>query len=117
MPAEPPSLNELSLVVLAVPPVERPALLAKLRGQDAEFRRRAELMLTAHDTPQSLLDRLAPPAVLPEAATIDLACPESEQPGTAVGPYKLLQPIGEGAGAPPTWPDKPRPSVARSRSR
>src|SRR5208282_2988837 len=62
----------------------------------AELRRRVELMLAAHDTPQSLLDRLAPAAVPPAAATADLACPESEQPGTVIGPYKLLQPIGEG---------------------
>ena len=96
MPAEPPSLKELFLAVLAVPPPERPAWLEKSCGQDAELRRRVELMLAAHDTPQSLLDRLAPAAVPPEAATADLACPESEQPGTVIGPYKLLQPIGEG---------------------
>src|SRR5438105_7332898 len=53
-------------------------------------------MLAAHDAPQSLLDRPAPAAVRPEAATANFAGPESEQAGTVIGPYKLLQQIGEG---------------------
>src|SRR5205807_3699318 len=96
MPVEPPSLKELFLAVLAVPPAERPAWLEKKCGQDTELRRRAELMLAAHDTPQSLLDRPAPAAVPPEAATADIAGQESEQAGAVIGPYKLLQQIGEG---------------------
>jgi len=96
MPAEPPSLKELFLAVLAVPPKERTAWLEKKCGQDAQMRRRVEMMLTAHEKPQSLLDCLAPVAALPEAATADLAGPESEQAGTVIGPYKLIQQIGEG---------------------
>ena len=43
MPAEPLSLKELFLAVLAVPPAERPAWLEKTCGQDVELRRRVEL--------------------------------------------------------------------------
>ena len=53
MPAEPSSLKELFLAVLAVPPAERAAWLDKNCGHDAELRRSVELMLAAHDTPQS----------------------------------------------------------------
>jgi serine/threonine protein kinase len=95
MPTEPPSLKELFLAVLAVPPAERPAWLEKNCGQDSELRRRVEMMLAAHDTPQSLLDCLAPAAVPPEAATADEPA-ATERPGTVIGPYKLLQQIGEG---------------------
>src|SRR5438874_12428295 len=95
MPAEPPSLKELFLDVLAVPPAERPAWLEKNCGQDAELRRRLELMLVAHDTPQSLLDCLAPAAVPPQAATAGFTGLESEQTGAVIGPYKLLEQIGE----------------------
>src|SRR5947209_6021257 len=96
MPSEPPSLKELFLAVVAVPPAERPAWLEKNCGQDAELCRRVGLMLAAHDTPQSLFDRLAPAAVPPEAATSGFAGPASEQAGTVIGPYRLLEQIGEG---------------------
>src|SRR5207253_1500768 len=96
MPAEPLSLKELFLAVLAVPPADRPAWLEQKCGQDAELRRRVELMLAAHDTPQSLLDRPAPAAVPPDAATADLAGSEDERAGAVIGPYKLLQQLGEG---------------------
>src|SRR5436853_2414016 len=96
MPAEPLSLKELFLAVLAVPTADRPAWLEQKCGQDAELRRRVELMLAAHDTPQSLLDRPAPAAVPPDAATANFAGPESEQAGAVIGPYKLLQQLGEG---------------------
>jgi serine/threonine protein kinase len=50
-----------------------------------------EALLAAADAPDSLLDR---PAAGPPVATIDLPAPES--PGTVIGPYKLIEPIGEG---------------------
>src|SRR5262245_27657808 len=50
-----------------------------------------EALLAAADTPDSLLDR---PAVSDPEATTDQ--PTSERPGTVIGPYKLLEPIGEG---------------------
>ena len=50
-----------------------------------------EALLAAADGPDSLLDR---PAAATPAATIDQ--PTAESPGTVIGPYKLLQQIGEG---------------------
>jgi serine/threonine protein kinase len=50
-----------------------------------------EALLAAADAPDSLLDR--PPGGAP-GATLDLPIPES--PGAVIGPYKLLEQIGEG---------------------
>jgi serine/threonine protein kinase/tetratricopeptide (TPR) repeat protein len=105
MPAESRSLKELFLVALAVAPAERSAWLDRECGRDAERRRHVELMLAAHDTPQSLLDRLAPAAPPPEPATGHFAAAAAEGPpgdrregaGTVVaGRYKLVEQIGEG---------------------
>jgi serine/threonine protein kinase/tetratricopeptide (TPR) repeat protein len=105
MPVEPRSLKELFLSALAVAPAERAAWLERECGQDTELRRRAELMLAAHDTPQSLLDRLAPAAGPPAGATVAFAAAGAERPssaqreeaGTVVGGrYKLVEEIGEG---------------------
>jgi WD40 repeat protein/serine/threonine protein kinase len=57
---------------------------------DPELRRRVEVLLRAHQQANSLLDG---PSPVP-AATVDE--PLTERPGTLIGSYKLLQPIGEG---------------------
>jgi tetratricopeptide (TPR) repeat protein len=99
------SLKELFLAALAVAPAERAAWLEHECGPDAELRRRVELMLAAHDTPQSLLDRLAPAAEPRVGATgafaaggaERLSSAESEVVGTVIaGRYKLVEEIGEG---------------------
>jgi serine/threonine protein kinase len=101
MPAEPRSLKEVFLAALAVGPEERVAWLEQACGPDADLRRQVELMLAAHDRPQSLLDRLAPDAAgpgLPSSGAVATAPePISERPGTVIGPYKLLEQIGEGS--------------------
>lgn len=56
MPGQPPSLKELFLAALAVPPDDRADWLRQACGQDAKLRQHVELMLTAHEEPQSLLD-------------------------------------------------------------
>ncbi len=56
-------------------------------GENAELRRRVMMLLDAHQTVDSLIDS-------PEPAGAHSA--DSNQPGTMIGPYKLLQPIGEG---------------------
>src|SRR5262245_7786485 len=59
-------------------------------GQDQELRGRVEVLLRAHEQANSLLD--APgPALL---QTVDE--PPAESPGAVIGPYRLLEPIGEG---------------------
>ena len=57
---------------------------------DAELRQRVEALLQAHDDPGSFLD--APTSFLDPLSTIFIA----EEPETVIGPYKLLEHIGEG---------------------
>jgi tetratricopeptide (TPR) repeat protein/serine/threonine protein kinase len=74
------------------PAGERGALLDKMCGDDHALRQRVEALLYAHDNPG---DFLAPRPAAPQEPTVDeprLA----EGPGSRIGPYKLLQQIGEG---------------------
>ena len=41
--------------------------------------------------------------------------PIADGPGTRIGPYKLLQKIGEGGMGASTWPSRRGPSAGRSR--
>ena len=54
---------------------------------------RVEALLAAHEDPRGFLDDPGAPF-----ATIDLAAvaPSAERPGAIIGPYKLLEQIGEG---------------------
>src|SRR5438876_10329206 len=70
---------------------EQAAFLAKACAGDADLRQRVEALLDAHDNPDSFL--AAPDIDL--GATIDEP-PVAECPGTVIGPYKLLEQIGEG---------------------
>src|SRR5262245_1037927 len=54
---------------------------------DADLRRRVDRLLAAHDRPDT-----APEAAYPSATA---AAPEG-RPGAAIGPYKLVELIGEG---------------------
>ena len=105
MSVAPRSLKELFLAALAVAPADRAAWLDRECDQDVELRRRVELMLAAHDTPQSLLDHLAPAAEPLRGATGAFAEPEVDSPASAeaeavgvliAGRYKLVEEIGEG---------------------
>src|SRR5437773_76490 len=71
-------------------PVERASYLAQACAGEAVLRQRVEVLLKAHDDPGSFMGA---PAAGP-AATVDE--PARECPGTVIGPYKLLQQIGEG---------------------
>jgi len=70
---------------------ERAAYLEGACGADAELRRRIEALLAAHDRDNGVLD--APPSDLTLSAPGQAL---TEGPGTVIGPYKLLQQIGEG---------------------
>src|SRR5215471_10740220 len=74
-----------------LPPGElRDSYLAEACGGDEALLRRVRDLLRVDEEEQSFL---AAPAVGP-AVTADL--PVTERPGTVVGPYKLLEQIGEG---------------------
>jgi serine/threonine protein kinase/tetratricopeptide (TPR) repeat protein len=70
---------------------ERAAYLDAECGQDAGLRARVEGLLRAHDAAGSFLEQ----PLFAMAATVDTPVP-AERPGTVIGPYKLLQQLGEG---------------------
>jgi serine/threonine protein kinase/tetratricopeptide (TPR) repeat protein len=105
MSVAPPSAKEIFLAAIEKPtPAERAAFLDQVCAGDAALRQRVEALLQAHDEPGSFLNK--PPAAEPgDTGDVapgrwlkpdDLAAVPKEGPGTRIGPYKLLQPIGEG---------------------
>src|SRR6476660_9853890 len=92
MPVWDPKANELLSQALGCASAEKRGLfLDQACGADTELRARVEKMLVAQAEAGSFLE--SPAADL--AATTDHR-PITEQPGTIIGPYKLLQQIGEG---------------------
>jgi serine/threonine protein kinase/WD40 repeat protein len=75
---------------LARPQAERRAFLAAACAGDEPLQRRLEALLHAHENPGSFLAEQPPMSV----ATVDN--PIAERPGMVIGPYKLLELIGEG---------------------
>src|SRR5579859_2492931 len=80
-------------------PAGQRAYLDEVCGDDADLRRRVAALLAAFGQAGSFLQQ---PAAKTDA-TADLAAakpsangPPAERPGTMIGPYKLLQQIGEG---------------------
>jgi serine/threonine protein kinase/tetratricopeptide (TPR) repeat protein len=83
-----------------LPPEQWDAYLAEACGPDDELRRQVAHLLQVHREAGSFLDR---PAGGPAATGAIAGGPQGgtstfgpETPGTAIGPYKLLQLIGEG---------------------
>ena len=69
-------------------------LHASLWRTIADLRQGSKTLLAAHTEPDSLLDRAS--SWSPSHRAIDRGHPASERPGTRIGPYKLLEKIGEG---------------------
>src|SRR6516225_9914852 len=82
--------EEIFHEALTRPQAKRPAFLAAACAGDEPLQRRVEALLHAHDNPASFLAERPPMA----CATVD--APIAEGPGTVIGPYKLLEQIGEG---------------------
>jgi WD40 repeat protein/serine/threonine protein kinase len=89
-----PKLNEEAIFHVArqikAPEVRR-LYLRQSCGDDADLQARVEALLRVYDQERSFLQ---PPAE-ESHATVDEP-PVHERSGTIIGPYKLLQPIGEG---------------------
>ncbi len=79
-------------------PEERSAFLDRSCGEDSDLRRRVEALIAAHERPESLLDKAAVAIEMRSGDSAATGNPQSlvESSGTFIGPYKLLQPIGEG---------------------
>jgi serine/threonine protein kinase/tetratricopeptide (TPR) repeat protein len=74
-------------------PAEREAFLDRVCAGDAELRLRVGRLLQRHVQGGSFLES---PAVAPDPfATVDESS-VTERPGTLIGPYKLMEQIGEG---------------------
>src|SRR6516165_9667495 len=86
-------MNEETLFhqALQKPAAERAAFLAEACAGDASLRRRLEILLEAHDNPDSHLDPNSP-VFAPTIAQPAIV----ETPGKVIGHYKLLDQIGEG---------------------
>ncbi len=70
-------------------PDERRALVEQACGEDVDLKQQVERLLYAHFHGRSILDAPVQPV-----ATVDE--PLAESAGTVIGPYKLLEHIGEG---------------------
>jgi serine/threonine protein kinase/tetratricopeptide (TPR) repeat protein len=86
-------MNERDMfeAALELPPESRGTYLDGACGSDAALRQRLEALLGKHDRAGSFLEVPAVPAL---ALADEPAA--SEQCGTLIGPYKLLEQIGEG---------------------
>jgi serine/threonine protein kinase/tetratricopeptide (TPR) repeat protein len=74
---------------------ERRAYLDRACQGDVALRSRIEALLVAHQDVGGFLESPVGPPTAGAATTADLV-PLSEGPGTVIGPYKLLEQIGEG---------------------
>jgi tetratricopeptide (TPR) repeat protein/serine/threonine protein kinase len=83
-------LRELFLAALKVPAGERDAFLRQACAGADEMCERVKLLIQAHEE----LGSIAPSAEAEVGPTIDQ--PMTETAGTVIGPYKLLEQIGEG---------------------
>jgi serine/threonine protein kinase len=90
MRVDPKRIRDLFLAAAELHAGDRDAYLSANIGDDAELRAAVERLLAAHEQPAPLLDRPAP-----GVPTADFA-PISETVGTKIGPYKLMEQIGEG---------------------
>src|SRR5262245_12256955 len=93
-------MNEETIFHLAreKPPNEQAAFLDEACAGDSALRQRLEVLLAAHDHPASFLESAAQDQGHPasNAGPTVLHSGVQEAPGTVIGPYKLLQQIGEG---------------------
>ena len=105
MPQPTKTAKDVFLIALDAEPADRAAVLDVECAGDAGLRRQVEALLQVHDEPDSVLDRpridlgisgIAIPDPSPATGQPTVDQPITEKPGTQIGPYKLLQQIGEG---------------------
>src|SRR5687768_12631637 len=90
-----PNRNLMTLFAEAIEcasPAAQEAYLNEACRDDQALRCRVEALLAAHDQAGNFLGGQAPPGA--GEATID--DPVAERPGAVIGPYRLLEQIGEG---------------------
>jgi serine/threonine protein kinase/tetratricopeptide (TPR) repeat protein len=80
--------EEIFAAALQKAPAERAAFLDRACQEDLQLRAAVEALLKAHDHPDSFLEH--------PLGEVTIDQPLTEKPGSVIGPYKLLQQIGEG---------------------
>ncbi len=85
-----PTADSIFLAAIVLPPDRRAAYLSEACANNAELLARVERLLAAHSQVQSFLESPAPEL----GPTVNHAVTETA--GTVIGPYKLLEQIGEG---------------------
>src|SRR5262249_15854261 len=106
MPVDPKRVQSVFLAAVeATDPAARAAALDRECGADVELRQRVAALLHAHDHPASFLKKPAghsdipvnsQPGARPGEGGEQATGAAVEGPGTRVGPYKLIEQIGEG---------------------
>lgn len=94
MPASPPADKIFAEALLRAAGEERAAYLKEACGDHVQLLERVERLLRAHNDALSFLE--TPPSAIVREASPTLDQTIAEKPGTQIGPYKLLQQIGEG---------------------
>jgi eukaryotic-like serine/threonine-protein kinase len=123
MKPDPKSIRELFVAALAkVDPDHWDVFRAGDCGGDPELLGEVRLLLEAHHNAGSFLKSpVVDSAFAVDSGTSPLGGTRStgtntlEGAGTVIGPYKLLQPIGEGAWPRSTWPSRPSRCAGPSR--
>jgi serine/threonine protein kinase len=80
--------------VLALPPEQRVAHLARVCADDAPLRQRIEALLKANHDSGDFLEPAPQPAT--PNRTIAVSVPLTEKPGDVIGRYKIRETLGEG---------------------
>jgi eukaryotic-like serine/threonine-protein kinase len=92
MPIKPRTAKDVFVELVGhFPPDQWDEQLAQACGSDAELLQNVQALLKAHADPGSFLEFPAPGLKAPQFEP-----PIAERPGTIIGPYKLLEQIGEG---------------------
>ncbi len=86
--------SEIFKAASAVPPEKRAEFLQEACGDDAQLRNDVESLLRVDGTAASFLEK----PVIPDVSSEPTAAfrPISEGPGSVVGPYRLMEQVGEG---------------------
>src|SRR5438552_7120884 len=96
-PASPPDPRREEAIfeaALALPIEQRPAYLDRACGDDAQLRRRIEVLLQSHEHAGEFLEPALPAS--PNPTMVIPNPPPSEKPGDTIGPYKIREKLGEG---------------------
>src|SRR5215831_4907622 len=102
MTLDPQRARSIFLAALEQAGDERRAFLDEACAGDADLCRRVERLLSAHERPDSVPEAPADLGATQDSSPPDGSEPDSgsafvgEAPGSVIGPYKLVQEIGEG---------------------